>query len=316
MLGVDIRYAIGASLVSVIATSSGAAAAYVRDGLSNIRIGMFLELATTIGAICGALLASRIPTKVLAVIFGIVLLHSAWQTSQMRKETGIAVNSSPLADRLKLNGIYKTRTGSTPYSVSHPAPGFGLMYVAGMLSGLLGIGSGALKVIAMDRIMGIPFKVSTATSSFMIGVTGVCQRRNLSEARIHSPRNRPAGHARRSRRIDGRTRLLPRLPVPLLRRLFAVVVGVIALQMIIEGLERKGLGMDIQDKQLQQLISVTLRSGVLIAGDPGPSGRSRLPQLPLWRRSIVRHLHWHPISLRLSKGHRSMKHSSRRRKTQ
>ena len=239
LLGVDIRYAIGASLVSVIATSSGAAAAYVRDGLSNIRIGMFLELATTVGAICGALLASRISTKVLAVIFGIVLLHSAWQTSQMRKETGIAVNSSPLADRLKLNGIYKTRTGSTPYSVSHPAPGFGLMYIAGMLSGLLGIGSGALKVIAMDRIMGIPFKVSTATSSFMIGVTGVASAAiYLKRGYIHPVIALPVMLGVLGGSMVG-ARLLPRLPVPLLRRLFAVVVGVIALQMIIEGLRGK-----------------------------------------------------------------------------
>jgi uncharacterized membrane protein YfcA len=239
LLGVDIRYAIGASLVSVIATSSGAAAAYVRDGLSNIRIGMFLELATTVGAICGALLASRIPTKVLAVIFGIVLLHSAWQTSQMRKETGIAVNPSPLADRLKLNGIYKQRTGSTPYSVSHPGPGFGLMYIAGMLSGLLGIGSGALKVIAMDRIMGIPFKVSTATSSFMIGVTGVASAAiYLKRGYIHPVIALPVMLGVLGGSMVG-ARLLPRLPVPLLRRLFAVVVGVIAVQMIIEGLRGK-----------------------------------------------------------------------------
>lgn len=237
LLGVDIRYAIGASLVSVIATSSGAAAAYVRDGLSNIRIGMFLELATTVGAICGALIASKIPTAALAVIFGMVLLHSAWQTSQRRHETGGTVNASPLADKLKLSGIYRSRTEIVPYSVSHPGPGFGLMYVAGVLSGLLGIGSGALKVIAMDRIMGIPFKVSTATSSFMIGVTGVASAAiYLKRGYIHPVIALPVMLGVLSGSMFG-ARLLPRLPVLVLRRLFAVIVGVIAIQMIVQGLK-------------------------------------------------------------------------------
>jgi uncharacterized membrane protein YfcA len=236
LLGVDIRYAIGASLVSVIATSSGAAAAYVRDGLSNIRIGMFLELATTVGAICGALLASKIPTTVLAVIFGLVLLHSAWQTSQMRREVVVPTGGTPLADRLKLNGIYRSRTETIPYSVSHPGAGFSLMYVAGLLSGLLGIGSGALKVIAMDRIMGIPFKVSTATSSFMIGVTGVASAAiYLKRGYIHPVIALPVMLGVLGGSMVG-ARLLPRLPVPFLRRMFAVIVAVIAIQMIVEGL--------------------------------------------------------------------------------
>jgi uncharacterized membrane protein YfcA len=239
LLGVDIRYAIGASLVSVIATSSGAAAAYVRDGLSNIRIGMFLELATTVGAICGALLANKIPTAVLAVIFGLVLLHSAWQTSQMRKEVLLPPGGTPLAARLKLNGVYRSRTETIPYSVSHPGAGFGLMYIAGLLSGLLGIGSGALKVIAMDRIMGIPFKVSTATSSFMIGVTGVASAAiYLKRGYIHPVIALPVMLGVLSGSMVG-ARLLPRLPVRTLRRLFAILVGVIAVQMIFEGLRGK-----------------------------------------------------------------------------
>jgi len=236
LLGVDIRYAIGASLVSVIATSSGAAAAYVRDGLSNIRIGMFLELATTVGAICGALLSSKIPTAALAVIFGLVLLHSAWSTSQARHEEAKAQATSPLADRLKLNGVYQTRTETTPYSVSHPRAGFSLMYVAGLLSGLLGIGSGALKVIAMDRVMGIPFKVSTATSSFMIGVTGVASAAiYLKRGYIHPVIALPVMMGVLGGSMVG-ARLLPRLPVRFLRRMFAAVVAVIAVQMIVQGI--------------------------------------------------------------------------------
>lgn len=237
LLGVDIRYAIGASLVSVIATSSGAAAAYVRDGLSNIRIGMFLELATTVGAICGALLASKIPTPVLAVIFGLVLLHSAWQTSQMRRDAMVEAEGASLATHLKLHGIYQTRTETVCYSVSRPGAGFGLMYIAGLLSGLLGIGSGALKVIAMDRIMGIPFRVSTATSSFMIGVTGVASAAiYLKRGYIHPVIALPVMVGVLCGSMVG-ARLLPRLPVQTLRRLFAVVVAVIAVQMIYEGLK-------------------------------------------------------------------------------
>lgn len=236
LLGVDIRYAIGASLVSVIATSSGAAAAYVRDGLSNIRIGMFLELATTVGAICGALLSSKIPTSALAIIFGLVLLHSAWSTSQARQDGGKVQTASPLGDRLRLGGVYRTGTEAIPYSVSHPRSGFGLMYVAGLLSGLLGIGSGALKVIAMDRVMGIPFKVSTATSSFMIGVTGVASAAiYLKRGYIHPVIALPVMMGVLGGSMVG-ARLLPKLPVKVLRRIFAGVVAVIAVQMIVQGL--------------------------------------------------------------------------------
>src|ERR1700733_4302907 len=171
LLGVDIRYAIGASLVSVIATSSGAAAAFVREGYSNIRVGMFLEIATTLGALAGAFLATRAPTSVLSVIFGLVLLHAAWQSSRGQSDGKLNQKSDPLATRLKLNGSYPSPGGPCEYKVDHVKTGFGLMFGAGTLSGLLGIGSGALKVIAMDQAMHVPFKVSTTTTNFMIGVT-------------------------------------------------------------------------------------------------------------------------------------------------
>jgi uncharacterized protein len=171
LLGVDIRYAIGASLVSVIATSSGAAAAYVREGYSNIRIGMFLEIATTMGAVVGAFVSGKIPTSALSVIFGLVLLHAAWQSARHRDRDSGGAGSDPLASRLKLDGSCPTPQGPRSYRVSHVKTGLGLMWIAGVVSGLLGIGSGALKVIAMDSAMRIPFKVSTTTSNFMIGVT-------------------------------------------------------------------------------------------------------------------------------------------------
>jgi len=171
VFGVDIRYAIGASLVSIIATSSGAAAAYVKEGFSNIRVGMFLEIATTLGAIFGAALALKLPVHIIAIIFGLVLLYSAFVSSRPRDEDMGVDRSDWLACRLRLNGVYPTEEGPKPYNVTSVPAGFGLMFIAGIISGLLGIGSGAVKVLAMDQAMRLPFKVSTATSNFMIGVT-------------------------------------------------------------------------------------------------------------------------------------------------
>jgi len=168
---VDMRYAIGASLVSVIATSSGAAAAYVREGFSNMRIGMFLEIATTVGAIAGAMIATHVSTSTIAIVFGFVLLYSAYLS--VRKQPAPPLN--PTQDRfsrvLRLDGNYPTEKGPQAYTVHNIPLGFGFMFGAGTLSGLLGIGSGAVKVLAMDQAMRIPFKVSTTTSNFMIGVT-------------------------------------------------------------------------------------------------------------------------------------------------
>jgi uncharacterized membrane protein YfcA len=168
---VDIRYAIGASLVSVIATSSGAAIAYVRQGYSNIRIGMLLEIATTLGASGGALVAARVPANAIAVIFGSVLLATVYSSARVRAAEDIPKRSDPMAVRLRLEGSYPTEGGPKHYYVRRVPLGLFLMTLAGLLSGLLGIGSGAMKVLAMDKAMGLPFKVSTTTSNFMIGVT-------------------------------------------------------------------------------------------------------------------------------------------------
>ncbi|MBZ5722077.1 MAG: sulfite exporter TauE/SafE family protein [Acidobacteriia bacterium] len=168
---VDIRYAIGASLVSVIATSSGAAAAYVKEGFSNIRIGMFLEIATTLGALLGAFLAVRVPTDVIAIIFGLVLIGSAYLSRSPRPPEQRNLPPDPLATRLRMNGDFPEGAGTRSYNVQNVPTGFSIMLGAGALSGMLGIGSGAMKVLAMDQAMKIPFKVSTTTSNFMIGVT-------------------------------------------------------------------------------------------------------------------------------------------------
>lgn len=170
LLGVDIRYAGGAALISVIATSSGAASAYVKEGFSNLRVGMFLEVATTTGAVAGALLTGLLPPTTIAIVFGVVLLLSA-ALSFRSHSPPMDAPPDPLAVRLRLDSDYPTPNGRVAYHVYGVPPAFGLMFIAGALSGLLGIGSGAVKVLALDWAMRLPFKVSTTTSNFMIGVT-------------------------------------------------------------------------------------------------------------------------------------------------
>ena len=231
---VPLRYAIGASLVSVIATSSGAAAAYVREGYTNVRIGIFLEVATTIGAAVGAAMAGFIPTSALSMLFGVVLLYTAWRSLEKRVEHQ-ALAPHPWANTLRLNGSYPTPQGMTPYSVQGVPGGFAVMLLAGVLSALLGIGSGVVKVIAMDRMMQLPFKVSTTTSNFMIGVTaaasaGVYLHRGYIEPTIAFPvmLGVLAGA------LLG-ARLLARASSAWLRKLFTAVVVVLAVEMLYKG---------------------------------------------------------------------------------
>lgn len=171
IFGVDIRYAIGASLVSVIATSLGAASTYIKKGFANVRLGMLLEVATTIGAIVGALIATFVSVKALSIVLAIVLIYSAYLSQRPKLEHSQGESSDSLASYFKLNSSYPTPEGLMSYQVHSLPVGFGVMWVAGVISGLLGIGSGAFKVLAMDQVMRIPFKVSTTTSNFTIGVT-------------------------------------------------------------------------------------------------------------------------------------------------
>jgi hypothetical protein len=171
VFGVDLRYAVGASLVSVIATSLGAASTYIKKGYTNLRLGMFLEVGTTIGAIAGAMIATFVSVKVLTVVLAIVLIYSAYLSQRPRIENTEDQPPDPLANYLKLNNSYPTPDGLMSYQVHSVPIGFGMMILAGVLSGLLGIGSGGFKVLAMDQAMRLPFKVSTTTSNFMIGVT-------------------------------------------------------------------------------------------------------------------------------------------------
>jgi uncharacterized membrane protein YfcA len=233
---VDIHYAIGASLVSVIATSSGAAAAYVREGISNIRLGMFLEVATTMGAVAGASLATHLSTAVIAIVFGGVLILSAVLSFFKTQDNLITGPGSRLTQLLKLGGTYPTPQGKQAYTVKNVIGGFLMMNVAGVLSGLLGIGSGALKVLAMDNIMRTPFKVSTTTSNFMIGVTAAASAGiYLRKGYIDPGLSMPVMLGVLGGAFMG-SRILTKAKVPQLKKIFAVVIGLLATEMIYSGI--------------------------------------------------------------------------------
>jgi len=237
VFGADIHYAIGASLVSVIATSSGAAAAYVKEGFTNLRIGMLLEVATTFGALVGAWLVGIVPANAIAVIFGLVLIQSAYLASKPRSDHATEnLAPDPLASRLKLDSTFPTERGEVRYHVFRVPGGFALMWIAGVLSGLLGIGSGAVKVLAMDQVMLMPFKVSTATSNFMIGVTAAASAGIfLHRGYVVPDLAMPVMLGVLSGSMVG-ARLLFRTPTRQLRILFAVVIVALALEMIYHGL--------------------------------------------------------------------------------
>lgn len=239
LLGVDIKYAIGASIVSVITTSSGAAIAYVRDKITNLRIGMFLEIATTIGALTGAFIAGLINAKYLYVIFGLLLLYSALTMLKKRnEELPKDVVSHPAAKKLKLEGSYfdKVLNKEVKYNVTGVYGGFGMMYVAGVISGLLGIGSGIFKVMAMDLFMRLPMKVSTATSNFMMGVTaaasaGVYLMRGDIDPKIASPVALGV--------LIGATlgtKIMQNMKSTTIRKIFIPVLAYVSIQMLIKGL--------------------------------------------------------------------------------
>jgi uncharacterized membrane protein YfcA len=234
--GVNIRYAIGASLVSVIATSSGAAAAYVAEGFSNVRIAMFLEIATTGGALIGAATAARVPTNGIAVVFGVVLLYSAYLSRGSHLPEREASSDDRVAAALRMSGWYPAPEGPRSYHVQHVVGGFGLMCLAGTLSGLLGIGSGALKVLAMDRVMRLPFKVSTTTSNFMIGVTAAASANvYLRRGYIDPGLAMPVMLGVLAGALVG-ARVLRRAEVRLLRIVFTWVVVALGVEMLYNGL--------------------------------------------------------------------------------
>ena len=236
---VDIRLAIGASLLSVIATSSGAAVTYVREKLTNLRAGMFLEIATTIGAISGAYLTTIIASNSLYILFAIVLAYSALTILHKRKGSEILTRSSDkLANYLDLHGsYYDKKLGRTiKYKVQNTKLGLGIMYVAGMVSALLGVGSGALKVPAMDAAMHMPIKASAATSDFMIGVTAAASAgAYFVRGEINPLISGPVVLGVLVGAIFG-SRLLNKISSGLIKFIFVGVLVIIAVEMLQRGL--------------------------------------------------------------------------------
>ena len=223
----------------MIATSRGASPAYVRDHLTNMRVGMFLELATTLGAISGAFLAAVLAPGLLGMIFGIILLVSAAPTLfRLGEELPQGVKNDRLANMLLLSSSYPDHQlgREVDYQVTHTPFGLAMMYVAGLISGLLGIGSGTFKVVAMDTLMRLPLKVSTATSNFMIGVTAAASAGiYFSRGAIPPLVAAPVALGILVGALIG-ARLLQYLSNKILRFIFLPVIVIAALEMILHGL--------------------------------------------------------------------------------
>ena len=238
IFGLPIYFAIGASIISVIATSSGAAAAYVRDHMTNMRVGMFLEIATTTGAICGAFLAGMLAPELLSVIFGLILLISAAPLAfKLGEELPKGVKNDRMANWLKLSSRYPDHYlgRDVSYQVSHTPFGLAMMYFAGLISGLLGIGSGTFKVLALDTLMRLPMKVSTTTSNFMIGVTAAASAGiYFSRGDIPPMVAAPVALGILVGALFG-ARLLPHLSNKTLRLIFIPVIAAAAIEMILHG---------------------------------------------------------------------------------
>lgn len=240
-MGVDIHYAIGTSLIAVIATSTATSCAYIKEGYTNVRIGILLETATTLGAVTGVAIASTLPASILSEIFGVFLLYCAASSLYQKKKTTQDFASDKLALALNLGSTYPTSDGMKSYPVHRVPLGYSIMFLAGSLSSILGIGSGALKVVALDRVMGLPFKVSTTTSNFMIGVTAAASAGlYLKLGYIDPILTMPVVLGVTCGSFTG-ARLLPNIKTAVLQKLFAYILIFIGVQMIWEAL-KDGIG--------------------------------------------------------------------------
>lgn len=232
---VNAHYAVGASLISVIATSSGGTVAYIREGYTNVRIGMFLVVAATAGGVLGALVAGELSPMTITAVFGIVLLFCgalSWLRKKERDENG---PSDRLAKRLGLESSYPAVGEWRRYNVHHVTGGFFLMLLAGTLSGLLGIGAGAVNVLAMDQVMRLPYKVSATTSNFMIGITAAASAGvYFSKGFIDPALTMPVMLGVLFGAVGG-AHFLPRAKSDLLRIVFSILVFAMAAEMIYKG---------------------------------------------------------------------------------
>jgi hypothetical protein len=231
LAGMPIKIAVGASLISVVATSAGASVAFVRDGWTNLRVAMLLECATVTGAVAGALLAGIVSQPVLEAMFSLMMLQSAYFAIQKHGDEIVATGSA-LARRLRLVGELPEAGGATThYEVVNVPAGASLMVVAGLLSGMLGVGAGAVKVMAMDYFMKMPLKVSSATSNFMIGVTaGAGALVFLARGDVSTTIAAPVALGVTAGALAG-SRILPSANVAWLRMVFIILLLLIALQM-------------------------------------------------------------------------------------
>jgi len=240
MMGLPIQYAIGASIIAVIATSSGATIAYLKDDMLNLRVAMFLEIATTVGAVVGAIVTGLVNSKVLFVLFGALLLFSVYNMIRKMLSKGekeVEVTDDRYAEKLRLNGNYydKATKKDIEYSVTNVPGGFAMMFGAGIASGLLGIGSGAFKVLAMDTIMKMPLKPSTATSNLMMGVTAAASATvYFFNGAIQPQIAAPLAIGILVGATIG-TRIMQYLPTKVLRWIFIPVIGYMGLQMLLKG---------------------------------------------------------------------------------
>ena len=240
LMGLPIQYAIGASIVSVIATSSGATIAYLKDEMLNLRVAMFLEIATTVGAVIGAVITGLVNGKVLYILFGALLIFSAFNMIRKlrMKDDGVRQTTpDAMATKLRLNGTYfdKATGKEVNYTVTNVPGGFAMMFGAGIASGLLGIGSGAFKVIAMDTIMHMPLKPSSATSNLMMGVTaGASATGYYFGGQLQPQIAAPLAIGILVGATVG-SRVMQVLPNKVLRLIFIPVIGYMGIQMALKG---------------------------------------------------------------------------------
>lgn len=240
LLGLPIQYAIAASIIAVIATSSGATIAYLKDEMLNLRVAMFLEIATTVGAVLGAVVTGLVSSQVLYFLFGALLIFSTYNMVRKligKKDAQRDPVPDPAAEKLRLNGAYydKASGKEIAYKVTNVPGGFAMMFGAGLASGLLGIGSGAFKVLAMDTIMQMPLKPSTATSNLMMGVTAAASATvYFFNGALQPQIAAPLAIGILIGATIG-TRIMQLLPTKILRMIFIPVIGYMGLQMLLKG---------------------------------------------------------------------------------
>lgn len=236
---IPIHYAIGASIVAVIATSSGASIAYLKDDMLNLRVAMLLEIFTTIGALIGAICAGFFAPIWLNFLFGVLLVYQSyrmWRKLHTHNQAELVAHSDPLANKLQLNATYydKALNQNIDYRVENIPGGAVVMLWAGLASGLLGIGSGMFKVFAMDGVMKMPLKPASATSNLMMGVTAAASAlAYFFNGTIRADIAVPIALGI----VLGATigaRIMPHVPAKRLRQLFIPVVGIAGLQLLLK----------------------------------------------------------------------------------